>query len=130
MIGEDNSVIFSIQLSDLKIPLETRIPLAPRSKADLTSSPVTIPAPQITETSESILDIEFTESVIIFGFALDTAIPEPINSGGSIAIKLGEKEANDEASFESLAHKTETMLQSFKRGIESRITGKGIRCSL
>jgi len=66
-------------------PLEIKIPSEPSSKAFSISFLSTIPAPQRTLTLEDIYFTSRTESLIIDGFALDTAIPFPISSGGSIA---------------------------------------------
>ena len=83
------SILF--QFFALIIPLATRIPFDPNSIAFDTSSPDTIPAPQ----SNSVLFFELLTMLAAFainsGFSLEIAFPEPINSGGSIAIKSGFK---------------------------------------
>ena len=84
-----NSEIILFQSFALIIPLATRIPFDPNSIAFATSSPDTIPAPQ----SNFVLFFDLLTMpaalAINSGFSLDTAFPEPINSGGSIAIKSG-----------------------------------------
>ena len=71
------------------MPLATRIPFDPNSIDSATSSPDTIPAPQ----SNFVLFFESFTILAAFcirsGFSVDIAFPEPINSGGSIAIKSG-----------------------------------------
>ena len=71
------------------MPLATKIPFDPNSIDFATSSPDTIPAPH----SSFVLFFELFTILAAFsirsGFSLDTAFPEPINSGGSIAIKSG-----------------------------------------
>ena len=82
----ENSSIILVQFFALTIPLATNIPTDPRSIAAETSSPETIPAPQ----SNFVLFLEdltaLTALVINSGFSFETAFPEPISSGGSIAI--------------------------------------------
>ncbi len=66
------------------IPLATRIPFDPSSNAFATSSPETIPAPQ--SSFVFVFFTAFAAFAINSGFSLETAFPEPISSGGSIAI--------------------------------------------
>ena len=71
------------------IPLATRIPLAPSSLARETSFAVTIPAPQSSFVEFFAIFTALVEFTISCGFSVDTALPVPINSGGSIAINVG-----------------------------------------
>ena len=68
------------------IPLATRIPLEPNSDAFFTSCPETIPAPHSNFVLFFALFTAITALEINSGFSVETAFPEPINSGGSIAI--------------------------------------------
>jgi len=74
------------QFFALIIPLATRIPFDPNSNAFATSSPETIPAPQSSFVLFFALFTACAAFEISSGFSLETAFPEPISSGGSIAI--------------------------------------------
>ena len=67
-------------------PLATRIPLDPNSFALEISSPEIIPAPQSNFVLFSASFTALTALMINSGFSFETAFPDPINSGGSIAI--------------------------------------------
>ena len=58
-----------------------------------------------------------TESEIIFGFTLDTALPEPINSGGSIAIISGFNLAIDSTSSIDCAQTSDVSSSSLNLSI-------------
>ena len=60
-------------------------PSVPRSTAILTHSPDWIPAPVSTFTEGLTAWTAATERCMISGFALDTEMPLPISSGGSMA---------------------------------------------
>ena len=109
---EPSSDILSYHEFALIMPLATSIPFTPRSSALRTSLLSTIPAPQITPVAVEYSDTNFTESSITFGFYFETAFLEPINSGGSIAIKFGLNLASSAASLDVLAHRTETIFNS------------------
>ena len=98
MNAEARSNSFSDQLFAFTTLLATSMPSAPNSRALITSLLSVIPAPQII-----LVEIEFfasacKESVIINGLTFETAFPEPINSGGSTAIKFGYRSANSATS--------------------------------
>ena len=80
-----SEIIFS-QLCALIIPLATKIPFDPNSDAFSTSSPDTIPAPHSNLVLFFALFTAITAFEINSGFSVETAFPEPINSGGSMAI--------------------------------------------
>ena len=60
-------------------------PSVPRSRAILTHSPDWIPAPVRILTVGFTFFTASTDRVMISGFALETEIPLPISSGGSMA---------------------------------------------
>ncbi len=67
------------------MPLATSTPHTPNLKAASTSLPSTIPAPHMISTY-GFFAAALTDSVITSGLALETATPDPMSSGGSIAI--------------------------------------------
>ena len=70
-------------------PLATSTPSVPSFKAAATSLPVVMPAPQRTITLGLTCFMSFMVFVTTSGLALDTGMPVPINSGGSMAVMLG-----------------------------------------
>ena len=64
---------------------DIRTPTVPSSMALATSSGPEMPAPQMTGTSRPSDLISLIYSVTTSGFALETEMPVPISSGGSIA---------------------------------------------
>jgi len=81
-----NSEIILFQSFALIIPLATKIPFDPNSMAFATSSPETMPAPQRSFVLFFELFIMLAAFEINSGCSFDTAFPDPINSGGSIAM--------------------------------------------
>ena len=95
------------------MPLATRMPFDPNSDALATSSPDTIPAPQRSFVLFSELFTILAAFLIRSGFSVDTAFPEPINSGGSIAMKSGSIFKYFFTSATSLTHTIEIIFNSF-----------------
>ena len=81
-----NSSIIVFQFFALTIPLATKIPLEPSEIAAETSSPETIPAPQRSLVLFFAPETALAAFTIRSGCSFDTALPDPINSGGSIAM--------------------------------------------
>src|SRR5713101_531793 len=103
--GWASSLSFESQSPAFTTPLATSTPSAPSSSDFSTSSPLTIPAPQRTFPLYPALLTSDTVSLINPGLALDTAIPEPISCGGSMARYFVPSEVSLTASFVVLAQR-------------------------
>ena len=103
----------------------TKIPLAPYSNANLTSSPLEIPAPHMgidmfPERSRITLTLFFRSS----GRALDTLIPVPISSGGSNATYFGLRAAIFDISSMLPPHATTSIWRRCASDITREIMSK------
>jgi len=116
--------------SPLTIPDAIRIPFVPSSIAIFTSSLLVIPAPHNAITFGFIFLRISTVAVIISGWAVLTDIPEPINSGGSVAQQSGYKAATAPAIFGGLAQTQVKRPNSFAKFRISSISESLILFSL
>ena len=85
----------------------------PSFKAAATSLPVVMPAPQRTITLGLTCFMSSTVLVTTSGLALDTGMPVPINSGGSMAVMLGLSAAVAALTKGLLAQTIETRFSSW-----------------
>ena len=103
------------------------MPFAPNFRALSTSA--SVDDPSATNHLTAAFDLSATaeiDSVIMEGFSFETAFPEPISSGGSMAMKSGLKFAIVPASSGVLTQTIETICRFFKMLTNSRIESESV----